>query len=98
MFRRCEVFARQAFCQNGGAFFGAERASVFAHKVERAFQLVSVDHDADDVAVAELANGTARECLGSDMPDARAGAHTAEARVSDERDFLAEWQMLQRGR
>ena len=57
----------------------------------------AVDHDLDEVAVAQLADGAAGERFRRYVADAGAGRDAAEASIGDDGDVLAEGQMLQGG-
>ena len=56
----------------------------------------AVDHDPDQVAVAQLADRAAGQRLGADVADAGAGGDAGEARVGEDGDVLAERQVLER--
>src|SRR5262249_44178398 len=52
--------------------------------------------DLDAIAVTHLANRTTCQCLRPDVADTGAGRNTREAGVGQDRDLLAEAQMLER--
>src|SRR5262249_29766387 len=88
-----KIGARRTPGQNLFAFLGTETSPAFPNEIEAAFEFVPVDGDAQQIPLPELSDGTARQRLGADVPDARAGAYAAEARVGHKRDVLSEGQV-----
>src|SRR5262249_52425698 len=88
---------RRSTGQDARALLGAEFDPLGTDEVERPLEPDAIDDDPDDVAVAEPADRPAREGLGADMTDARAGRNTREPRVGQHRDMLAEGEVTQRG-
>ena len=73
-------------------------APIGPDQVERALELDPIDDDPDQVAVADLADRAAGQGLGADVADAGAGRDAGEPGVGDDRDVLAEREMLERRR
>src|SRR6185503_7668518 len=92
-----EIRARQAASQDLRTGVDAHRRAVFANEVYRAFKLAPVDDDFYQIAVTHLADGAASQRLGRNVADARTSGYSAEARVGDNGDVLAELEILERG-
>ena len=69
--------------------------AVGADQVDGAFEAVAVDHDPDQVAVADPADRPPRQRLGTDVADARTGRDAREPGVGQDGDLLAEREVLQ---
>ena len=104
--RRCDREGRDrrrrserglALLENAGAFFGPEDHAVTAHQVHGALEAISVNDDFEDVAVLQLADGSAGESLGRNMADARARGDAAETGVGDQRDVFPTLQIPKSG-
>src|SRR5204863_10175925 len=67
-------------------------------QIDRAFEFVAIDDDADLIAIANLAERAARERLGADVADAGAGRDSGETRVGQDGNVLAEAEVLERRR
>src|SRR4029079_7877535 len=66
-------------------------------QVDRAVEAHAVDDDADAIAVAETADGAARQRFGADVADARSRRDAGKARIGQQRDSLADVEVLERG-
>src|SRR5205085_30349 len=90
-----QIFARGTLLKNQCAFLGGNFAAGRADEIHASFQFISVDDDANRVALAQFSNRATSQRLRADVTNARAGRNAAEARVGDERDVFAEGQMLE---
>ena len=54
--------------QDRGAGLGTDLHAAFADEIDRAFELDAIDHDLDQVAVAQLADRTAGSASGETWP------------------------------
>src|SRR5213592_3901030 len=93
----CKILARRAAGQATRPLFNAEKLLAFAHEIDRAFEPVAVDDDANAIAVAQFADGAARQGFGANVADAGARRDAREAGVGEESDVLAEAQVLEGG-
>ena len=59
-------------------------------------QILAVNHDLEQIAVAEFANCTARQCLWADMSNTRARANPRESGIGNHRNMLAPRQVFER--
>src|SRR5690606_10331215 len=61
---RLQIVAQRSGGQHAGGLLGREASALFADKVQRAVETAAIDHDLDQVAVAELAYRSAGERFG----------------------------------
>ena len=69
-----QIGAGRAGGKDFGPFFRGEAPPVFTHKVHLAVQGLAVEQNADAIAIAEPANGSAGQGLWPHMADARANS------------------------
>src|SRR5262249_58910196 len=70
------------------------RLLAVADEIDRALQPVPVDDDSDAIALDELADGSASECFGGDVPDAGPGGNAGEAGVGHVGEEIAGPQLV----
>jgi hypothetical protein len=77
---RCDVRVGIARREDGRTFFGRDAFAGLADEVDPSGELLRVDFDLDEIAVAQLADRTARERFGQapvDTPEKRASVSRA---------------------
>src|SRR5205085_2085861 len=74
-----------------------ERLPGCPHQVDRSRERATVDHDLDQIVVPYAPDGTAVQCLGSDVADAGAAGEPGKTTVREQRDVLAPREIAERG-
>jgi len=92
------IFSRCATRQKLRAFSGVKRRSHAPTRSTRASVTVSINPDADDVAITDLADRAARQPFRADMPAARAGGESRKPRVRPASATFFPTQMFQLAR
>ena len=70
--------------------------TVIAYQIDASLKPFGVNLNLNDVSLYHLPDGTAGECLRSDMPDTRARGNPGKPGIGNQRDVLTEREMLER--
>src|SRR5215469_6980102 len=71
-----EVFARRTPRQNFVSFLSAEAPGPFAHQINTSLDSISVNDNADNVAIHNFSDRPTGQTFRADVSDARAGRYT----------------------
>ena len=80
------------------AFLGRAALLGGSDEINRVFNAIAVYVNANDVAVQHFAERSARQRFRANVADAGSGRETRKARIGQQRNMLAEGQLLERAR